>query len=859
MAEVQKVGPKVGPTAEDMARWLEVAGQAQARWAKALPVTKDHPYLKRKGLREDPDPAILRADGSELLVPMIDTVKGPAGYPIVSLQRILPDGSKFFLPGGRTAGTRAPTIGMGYVRFGADNKPEPGQTVYICEGYATGWTISHVMKAPVVVAFSNGNLKRVAAFISSAYRELDIVVAADNDRFKGAVNPGVDAARKAIPVGRSWLYAPKGGVAIPSFTSDAKGGKDFNDLWIEEGDTAVRYWLNPDNAKAARTMPLEAPQEDPDEVKPKKKPKPKDAKPKGVNGHGPDLPPASVEVAAPEPWVTTKRFRLLGHDRGTYFYLPESGGQIVALTAEKHERVSSLCRLAPLSWWAHHFSKGQAVDVKCAADALMTVSHKVGIYRPDNLRGRGCWREADDDAESEDTQPIVLHLGDRMVVPGMKQYVKPGDYESPGGYMYEYQPHVRGPHLKPLTADEGRKVLDICHSFMWKDPIAGDLLAGWILLAPIGGALAWRPHVWLVGSKGSGKTSVINQVIVPLLTGAVDVGGMALHVVGNTSEAGIRQELRADSFPVVFDEAEETEGVGTQVQRVIGLARQSSSESDSRTLKGTTHGGSLQFRIRSMFCFASIGGAVYQEADKSRIAMLHLRGDQMDAKAKLDHWAALEPRIVDTISRDTGRRLLSRSLAMLRSGVLPATVKVFRRMGAGAFGDQRAGDQYGTLFAGAWLMQSDDPPSESEAREMLMTDELRTHQAEQIPEGRKALQILLQQRERIDTGNGARTFAIGQLIDVAANGGGVCTEAEALGVLTQIGMRVEMGDAGYVLLISLTSEWIKEALANTLYAHGLEVVIQGLEGVSLTDRSIKFHRGMITRAIKVPFHLLTAE
>ena len=86
---------------------------------------------------------------------------------------------------------------------------------------------------------------------------------------------------------------------------------------------------------------------------------------------------------------------------------------------------------------------------------------------------------------------------------------------------------------------------------------------------------------------------------------------MVLGVLGQTTEAGIRQELRADALAVIFDEAEEDgEAARRRIQAVLALARQASSESGARTLKGTVHGGALQFRIRSMFCMASIGGAV---------------------------------------------------------------------------------------------------------------------------------------------------------------------------------------------------------------------------------------------------------
>ena len=75
------------------------------------------------------------------------------------------------------------------------------------------------------------------------------------------------------------------------------------------------------------------------------------------------------------------------------------------------------------------------------------------------------------------------------------------------------------------------------------------LLAGWVALAPTCGCLDWRPHIWLTGGAGTGK-SLIHRFISPLLH------DMGVPVSGNTTEAGLRQTLKSDALPVVFDEAE---------------------------------------------------------------------------------------------------------------------------------------------------------------------------------------------------------------------------------------------------------------------------------------------------------------
>src|SRR3546814_10759108 len=104
---------------------------------------------------------------------------------------------------------------------------------------------------------------------------------------------------------------------------------------------------------------------------------------------------------------------------------------------------------------------------------------------------------------------------------------------------------------------------DVCSSDL--KPYGGWLLAGWIAIAVICGALNWRPHVWLTGSSGSGKSWLLDNVIRPL------IGAIAVYCQSNSTEAGIRQTLATDARPVLFDEAE-SEDAKAQVRIQIGRA-----------------------------------------------------------------------------------------------------------------------------------------------------------------------------------------------------------------------------------------------------------------------------------------------
>lgn len=800
---------------EAVRRHEEAAVRYRKVWDRALPASPSHPYLASKGVTHAEG---LRQLGERLLIPLKSL---EPGAPLMNIQSVYPDGRKLFGRGGRTKETRT-TINHRAFRKGG--------VLHICEGWCTAWSVSAATGGAVVVAFSAGNLEPIALAMRAKYPGATIILCADNDRWSGAGdlrNPGVTMARRAAEAAAAL-------VAIPDFESLDGRPTDFNDLMIREGEDAVRRWLNPSMAQHARTLagpePVASasPVMDGPEIEP-----PPDSG-----------PPEMGEIEGPTPWLDRAPFRCLGYDHGTYFYLPEGTGQITGLTAAQHDR-KTLLPLARLSYWEQEFPARNGVSWSTAADALLRSSERAGVFRPERLRGRGCWPEKMPTGEAG----ILVHLGDRLLAPGSRRYESPERFTSPTRFMYERQHHLAGPSTDPLDLTDARRVLETFQDLLWRDPASAYLAAGWTVLAPVCGALGWRPHIWLTGERGCGKSTVLSRLITPLLA------DMVLDVVGQSTEAGLRQELRADALAVVFDEAEEDETAGRRIQAVLALARQASSETGARTLKGTVQGSPLQFRIRSMFCLASIGGAVHQESDRSRISLLQLRGaSQVSREERRDHWRLLAPKL-DEITTELGRSLIARTLRLLRSGMLPETMRVFRQSAATVLGEARAGDQYGTLYAGAWTLLADDPPGSDEARELLSAEDLETYQQDAVPEGRKALDMLLQQVERLDTPNGPRSLAVGQLVDICCGRVGEVSVEIADARLRQIGIRVEVEDGAYVLLIANSSDWMRRVLQGTLYARGIRTVLLTLPGVEPGDQ-IRFHPGLKSRTVRVPYSLL---
>ena len=192
----------------DVERHAEARKRARTLWERADEADPAHLYLVRKAVRSHG----LRQDGDRLIVPVLDFDGELHG-----LQFIGPDSTKRFLT---DSAKRAHFYQIG----------EPGDVTVICEGYATGATISEATEYAVMVAFDRGNLRPVAEALRKRHPDVRIIIAADNDH-QTADNPGLSDARIAAT-------AVGGFVAVPEFR-EAEVGTDFNDLARYHGAEAV--------------------------------------------------------------------------------------------------------------------------------------------------------------------------------------------------------------------------------------------------------------------------------------------------------------------------------------------------------------------------------------------------------------------------------------------------------------------------------------------------------------------------------------------------------------------------------------------------------------------------------------------
>jgi len=552
-------------------------------------------------------------------------------------------------------------------------------------------------------------------------------------------------------------------------------------------------------------------------------------------------PPAALKQAAaePEPPAAGSKlpFLLLGHDRGTYFYLPRESCQVLSLTAAQHNK-SHFFQLADIQWWIDGFGDERGrIDWDSAANHIMRTCMAQGIYDPSRVRGRGAWADAD---------RVILHLGNRLVINGVSSHITKLPTTFSSYYFYENAKAIDGPGSEVLSDDKARSIADIAERFRWETPASAQLLLGWIVLAPVCGALNWRPHIWITGGAGTGKTTILKTFMKPLL------GGMFEGATGGTTEAGLRGQLRSDAIPVVFDELEQNEQKDKHiVQNILSLARIASSEG-GKIYKGTATGGSNTFEIRSMFCVSSINVALVQRADLDRFCVLSLRRDEM----KRDDWAEFEQRILDACTEENGRLLVARTLKhipTIRKNARTLATALSRRFG------QRFGDQYGTLLAGAWSLEANGGAELSLDMALQWIDQMDWESREidaSDADETKCLNHILQHLLQVE---GGKRMSVMELVQLARRGvlyaipGRDQPSDEIESVLGRYGLRVMHRE----LAIANSSTNLQAILRDTPWAGtAYRQALRRVPGAVAASSTIRFKGMGTSRATLVPLEQL---
>jgi hypothetical protein len=326
---------------------------------------------------------------------------------------------------------------------------------------------------------------------------------------------------------------------------------------------------------------------------------------------------------------------------------------------------------------------------KDAQRALIMACGKQGLFDPKGkVRGRG--------AHLGTKSELVFHCGNQVIVGGRKgtrdRHLKTASYKPGlvGDFVYPTAPKLAPPADAPATIAATRQLLATLQTWNWKRrEIDAHLLLCWVAAALLGGALKVRPHGWIVGPSGAGKTTLQQ-----LLRAVMDDWGIFTE---DATEAGVRQLLDQDTLAVMFDEIEAGEDKNETHRKIIGLARLAYSGGSG--LRGGQDHVSKQFVARSCFLFSSIHHQQLDAQDRNRIAILSL-----SAFAEGTKQIVLQEPMLKEMGAGLRRRLIEQ-WPRYAATLAAYQAEMLKQGYAG-----REQDTYGTLLACGDLLLHDAAP-----------------------------------------------------------------------------------------------------------------------------------------------------
>lgn len=678
------------------------------------------------------------------------------------------------------------------------------KSVIIVSGEKCVDALQPLIKNPVVTWM--GGDKGLAHADWSVLKDRNVLYWPDNDESGRQSVPFLAVELEKIVASLKVIHIPEGLLSqLPS-----PAGADVADI-IE-----AKLWskgLLRQMAEAAQPLELRAPSTGPTvEITPAQ------YSPIANSEQPPPAPPKPLDAGLPVP---------LGMRGAEILLLDRRGPDIIAFTRENAGR-RTLQHAASTEDWerskfgAENRKTGRVeVDWDWAAAEYVEECLKIGQMRPDSERGRGVFM---------DSGRIVANLSrEGLWVDGeLRPY---GQLErSKHIYLTTDQPI---PMHAPMPVSEAIDIAQLIHDLRWADPWYAVAFAGWLAMAPVCGALEWRPNLWISGQSGSGKSYLMNEVAKPL------IAPIALSLQGNTTEAGVRQALNTKARPVLWDEFEaESKRAVASREAVLQLIRQVCG-GDSIILKGSSSGGSgVYYYISSTFMFASINSSQRQRADIRRTLTIELATPSLDPEKKAKEHAAFREieRTVGRWDKEIGLRWVWRSVHQAKNMEASRRTLVPAIMADGT--SRSTADQMSAYLAGYWSLMSDSPITPFEA-ETLVKDTYRRWRAKGDPlatagdeqDEISLVRTLLDQTVLVTVEENDREQTVRRSLRELVKSGRDLWEGSSKAVnkeLSRFGLR--LSEDRRALIVAATHPELTRLLAETPWADGWEQVLRRLPG-----------------------------
>ena len=529
----------------------------------------------------------------------------------------------------------------------------------------------------------------------------------------------------------------------------------------------------------------------------------------------------------------------LGHKNGTYFFISPSG-ELRSMKAESLEAGRGVKALFSgvneevESWCFLNFSSSKSDwSPKEAGHWIIKECNTRGIFDPTtaDMRSIGVWRD--------DKAKAIAHCGDavisadgavipladhraRFIAIGAAPINRPADNQASAAEMHEIFEKMRT-------------------SWGWRGPYDADIFVGWLAAAALGGFPDWRAHLYVHGSRGSGKSKLI-ELAAKLL------GDLAGDVVNDATEAGLRQSRNDQARPMLIDEFEPDDNArnGARQDSILALFRRMSGGAGGRISRGSADHSSVSFRSLGAAYDTSINHIHLEPQDRSRFVML-----QLDSLPRLTNPTRSAEALdaLEKLASNISLRFLTRMLAGSCRWDKTHTAISAEVRGLGF--DARQANTAATILAGRDIAFFDGEIGPERLRELKplfpeLLDE--TGDAAVESEGQDALNHLLGSKLQLDRGI-KRT--VGELLEGVIADQSVPEVSDPKGALAREGIHVLMEKEQVALRTGKTGQ-LARLYADTKWQNGAHVsALLKLDGVTRPENPVRVNNNAKQRVILV--------
>lgn len=318
----------------------------------------------------------------------------------------------------------------------------------------------------------------------------------------------------------------------------------------------------------------------------------------------------------------------LGFNESKAYFFSTARKQIIEFSKSDFNPTNFMIQ-APPKFWGDRYGylvnkdgeKTQNPDWKKVISKIGLELSKKGFFNHSKVRGVGAW---------EQNNEMIVNTGDKLYY--KNEFFPLFNNGIKSDYFYQSSETIDLNFNRPLGNTDAIKIVEAFKLLKFKNPSDYIIVLGWIFSAQIFASLPWRPHIWLTGSKGSGKSTILNYIS--------DMIDFSL-IVQDSTASGIRQRLLNNAMAIIYDESEpNTEKDRERMSEILAMARQSSTRSKYEILRGTASGKSISYNTNTCFCMGSIQLSDMSGADTSRffiIEMENIKGQSHEDFVRLEN------------------------------------------------------------------------------------------------------------------------------------------------------------------------------------------------------------------------------